>query len=125
MNKNTQLALAGFLTALASELSSGEAANTPTQAPAPTPEPPADPAPEPKRRGRPAAPAPTPATTEEEPAGDVKTLEELQGICKPLMAAGMGVQLKALVKKHGGQNLSTLPPENQGAFLADVDELSL
>ncbi len=37
----------------------------------------------------------------------------------------IGVQLKALVKKHGGQNLATLPPENQAAFLVDVDALSL
>lgn len=78
----------------------------------------------PKTRGRPpGSKAAPPADEPEKPKG--KTADELRAECEPLIKEGRGAEVKVLIKKHGGENLSTIPVANQAAFLKDVEGLSL
>ena len=118
MSKNTLLALAAFITSLAND--SGAEPETPAAA-----------APEggeaPPRRGRPPgkAASPTPAAEPEPEKPKGKTVEELREAIQPLVTEGRGAEVKALIKKHGGENLSGIPAANHAAFLKDVEGLAL
>lgn len=80
----------------------------------------------PKKRGRPAGTAGTPTPAANLPSNDpptgltALTVPELQAIIKPTVDLKEGKQIVALINKHGGTQLSTLPVENQQAFVDDV-----
>lgn len=77
-----------------------------------------------KKRGRPAAtpPADPPADIPaEEPKG--MTLDALKALIEPAVKAGAGAQVKGIITKHGGTQLSSIPAANHAAFAADVEAL--
>lgn len=124
MTKNQLLALAAFITSLAND---AEVTNT-----QPTPDPEV-----PKRRGRPPTTAtppaetPPPADTEkptETPTLTGKTYEELQQIIKPLVVAGQGEDVKAVIRKYvggdGGLKVLATLPQHHAAFEKDIAALS-
>lgn len=73
----------------------------------------------PAKADKPGAKADKPAA--KETAGP--TTEEVREKATAKSEAGLKDEVKALIKKHGGNNLKTLPAENYVAFLADLDEL--
>lgn len=77
------------------------------EAPAPTPTPTPTP-----------APAPAPAAV---PVAEAKqyTLPELQRACAPLLDAGKGAELVAVLAKYSAADLTKVPPELYGALAAD------
>ena len=114
MSKNTLLALAAFITSLAND----------TEASAPAA--PAEAGGEaPPKRGRPPGKAAEPAKEPEPEKAKGHTIEELRAAIKPLVEDSRGDEVKALIKKHGGENLSSIPAEKHAAFLKDVDALAM
>lgn len=87
----------------------------------------ATPAADKPKRGRPAKETPA-AEPEKEPEkekqADVSmTLEALQALIQPAVKAAAGKQVKDLIAKHGGTQLSNLPAANHAAFAEDVGAL--
>jgi hypothetical protein len=92
---------------------------------------PETPAAEKPKRGRKAAePAPTAAA---EPVQEVLAeppqetaglpLEELQALIQPHIKAAQGKLVKAIITKHGGTSLSTIPAANHAAFAEEIEAL--
>lgn len=84
----------------------------------------------PKPRGRPkkeqaaAEPEPPKEEKKEEPATPTgKTLDELKALIKPAVEAGAGAEVKKVIVKHGGSQLSDIPAANHAAFEADIAAL--
>lgn len=111
LNKTTLTAIGAALIALGQELQGAEV--TEQQAP--------DPQPKASRRGK--------ATTEPQPhnnaapAEDLKTEAQLRELIDPLVKSGKGAPIMAKLKELGGTKLADLPPENQPAFVAEVNKL--
>ena len=98
-------------------------AQTPAPAPAPVPAPAPAAAPAPAPAATPAAaPAAAPAAV---PVAEAKryTLAELQRTCAPLLDAGKGAELVAVLAKYGAADLTKVPPEMYGALAADFRAL--
>lgn len=123
-------ALAGAALAIAEELEGGSPAPAEVGG-----EPTGDTA-EKKGRGRPAGSTNKPKeTTTAEPEKEEKsepeknkvgkTYEELQKIIEPAVKDGKSEEIRVLIKKHGGDKLSMIPPGNHAAFEKDVDALTL
>lgn len=104
MTKTTLTALGAALIALGQELQGEEAPPASTEAPKAS------------RRGK----APT-----EPAAPDVKlkTEAQLRALFDPLLKIGKGAAVKAKLEELGGTKLADLPPENQPAFVAEVNRL--
>lgn len=121
MNKTQLLALTSVTTALTAfitSLANGEEVTATTETAA------AGEAPV-KRRGRPPATEKPPET--EQPAETVtgKTYEELQALIRPLVEAGSGAEVKAVIAKYG-ENLKAVAgkPETHASFEKDITALS-
>ena len=51
------------------------------------------------------------------------TKEELRGIIAAKAESGFRTEVKALLKKHGSGNLTSVPPENYATLKADAEAL--
>jgi len=140
MKQTTKLALAAFLnssagllSALAADLSGATPAPAdPVEAPAATAEAPAE---EKKTRTKkavvekPTEPvvekdAEEPAA-EEKPATTGKTYEDMKAVIEPLVKAGQGAAVKAVIAKHSPTGkLVDMDPAKYADFEADIDALS-
>lgn len=83
----------------------------------------------PAKRGRPKkeeqvnpVETPTPTAEPKEEATGM-TLDALKALIEPAVKAGAGAQVKSIISKHGGTQLSSIPAANHAAFAADVEGL--
>ncbi len=116
MKKETLLAIAAAITAIANDLDGdvstllpapGTGGNTgDTAAP---------------KRGRPPGKA-TPPPAEEEPEGP--TVEELKALFQPLIKGGKMAEVKAAISKYGA-SVSDIPANKRKEFAADIEALLL
>jgi hypothetical protein len=97
-----------------------------------------EPTPDKPKRGRPSKgtpPAETPADPTETPAAakdddGTMTFEQLQEVSMPLVKAGKGRQVKAIIEKYAGEgkairDVANLAADKQAAYIADIEALSI
>jgi hypothetical protein len=124
MKKETLLAIAAAITAIANDLDAETAAPAETTG--------GGEAPAAKRRGRPPttpAPVETPAAeTKETPVTNGKTYEDLKVLIDPLVKGGQGPDVKTIIAKYavGGGGLKELAtlPQHHAAFEKEIEALS-
>ncbi len=115
MKKETLLAIAAAITAIANDLDGSPAAETSTGDTAG--------APAGKPRGRPPGKT-TPPPADEEPETDVPTVDELKALFQPLIKKGKMAEVKAAIGKYG-PSVSDIPANKRKEFAADIEALLL
>lgn len=113
MKKETLIAIAAALSAIALEITGEEPADNENGG--------GESQDAPKKRGRP------PGSTSKEPANLGKTFEELKEIVRPLLEDGRADEVKKAVAKYvkAGGTLKDVPAEHHAAFIKDIEALSI
>lgn len=113
MKKETLIAIAAALSAIALEITGEEPADNENGG--------GEGQDAPKKRGRP------PGSTSKEPTNAGKTLDELREIVRPLLEEGRNDEVKKVVAKYTkvGGVLKDLPAEHHAAFIKDIEALTV
>lgn len=64
---------------------------------------------------------PAPEVSKNEPEPPTLTLEEVRKVAADKSRQGFTEEVRELIQKYGADKLSTMDPENYGAFLQDLE----